>query len=47
MIDAVLNLLIVIVTFVFQLYLLKLSTEFNYLIDAWLVKLRVIKIKKD
>ena len=41
------NLLVLFFTFILPIYLLKLSAEFNYLIDVVLVKLRIIKIKKD
>jgi O-antigen/teichoic acid export membrane protein len=41
------NVLVLFLTFILPIYLLKLSDEFNYLIDAVLVKLRIIKIKKD
>jgi O-antigen/teichoic acid export membrane protein len=41
------NVLVLFLTFILPIYLLKLSDEFNYLIDALLLKLRIIKIKKD
>lgn len=40
------NVLVLFFTFILPIYLLKLSDEFNYLIDIILIKFRIIKIKK-
>ena len=41
------TILILFATFILPIYLLKLSDEFNYLVDIILVKLKIIKIIKD